>query len=79
MGNPSKFDDEEDEEEVEYITNVVLGIQAPQKFPAKVLSEEEKRIWSAVTWPSSLAEVLHQRREMAKVKTKLTIDAFRTT
>lgn len=69
----------EGDEDVEYISNVVVGIQAPRKFPAKTLSEEERRIWSTITWASSLGDVLERSRELERVKTKLTIDAFLAT
>ena len=68
-----------DDEDVKYITNIVVGIKAPQKFPTKVLSEEEKRIWFVVSWPSSLADVLQRICEMANAKTKLSVEPFRAT
>lgn len=45
--------------------------------PVKVLSDVDKLKWSSVTWPSSLAETFKRSRDMKKIKTKLTIDAFR--
>lgn len=66
IGIPS---DDDVNEEVDYIINVVIGIQAPRKLPTKVLSEKERRIWSAVTWPSSMVAVLRRSRELARVKT----------
>lgn len=57
----------------------MVGTQAPRKYLAKVLSEEVRRIWSIVTWPSSLTDVIQRSCEMAKVKKKLTINAFHST
>lgn len=75
IGLPS----DDDDEEVEYITNDVVGIQAPRKFSKKILSKEEKRIWFASTWPSSLTNVLQRSREMDQKNTSLKIEAFRAT
>lgn len=69
-------DDDNEDEEDKYITNAIIGIPTPRKFPTKVLSEEEQRIWSAVSCPSSLADVLQRNYEVAKAKTKVTMDAF---
>lgn len=66
----------EEEEENKLILNIAIGLQAPRKYPFKVLSEKERSIWSAVTWPSSLAYVLQRSLEMDKIKMKLTGDAF---
>ena len=49
IGIPS--DDDEDDDKVEYISNVVVRIQAPRNFLEKVLLKEERRIWSVVLWP----------------------------
>lgn len=40
-GSPLESDDDEIGEEVEYATNVVIGLQAPRKHPTKVMTEEE--------------------------------------
>ena len=45
-------------------------------FHAKVLTDEEQIIWSTISWPCTVAKVLHKSIEMAKVKSKLTTDAF---
>lgn len=34
-------------------------------------------MWSVLSWPSTLPGVLRRSIEMAKAKTKLTVDAFR--
>ncbi|CAH1446997.1 unnamed protein product [Lactuca virosa] len=78
-GGEGNDDDGSGEDEIEYVTNAVIGIPAPKKFPAKVLSEEEQRIWSAVSWPSTLPDVFQRSVQMAKAETKLTVDAFRAT
>lgn len=72
----STLSDDDDAEDDKYFANAVIGIQALRKFPAKILSEEEQMIWSAVSWPSCLADVLKLSREMAKAKNELTIEAF---
>lgn len=74
MNPPTKDDDEEEDDDL--ITNAIVRLQAPQKYPTKVLPEEERRIWSAITWPSSLVDVLQRSHEMDKIKTKLTVDGF---
>lgn len=43
------------------------------------MTVEEQRIWSAVSWPSSLPDVLQRIIKMAKAKTFLTVQAFRAT
>lgn len=43
------------------------------------MTEEEQRIWSAVSWPSTLPDVLRRSIKMAKAKTKLTVDTIRAT
>lgn len=43
-GSPNDGDDDDDDDQYKYITNAIVGIPAPRKFPAKVLSEEEQRI-----------------------------------
>lgn len=35
--------------------------------------------WYSISWPSSLSEVFKRSQDMAKLKTKLSIDAFRAT
>ena len=57
----------------------MVGIQAPKKVLTEVLSKEDKRIWCAISWPSSLADALQRSRETAKAKTKLKIEAFQAT
>lgn len=52
------------DEDDKYITNAIIGIQAPRKFSDKILSEEEQRIWYVVSWPSSLADVLWRSHEV---------------
>ena len=59
--------------------NVVIGIPTPRRFPAKVLTKEKQRIWSAVSWPSSLPDVLQRGIQIAKAKTFLTAQAFHAT
>lgn len=75
LGSPYDDDDDLRDEDV-YVKKGVLGLQNRRKYPTKVLTEEEKRIWSAVSWPSTLDDVLHRSIEMAMVKIKLTVDAF---
>ena len=64
----------------EYISDeapkVVLGLQAPKMTIPKVITEEQKRISSAVSWPSSLPEVFEQTVKMAKAKSFLTTQPF---
>ena len=76
---PPIKDDEGDEEDNDHIKIDVIGLPASKEYLAKVLQEEENRIWSDVSWPSSFADVLQRSCEMAKLKTKLTGDAFRAT
>lgn len=59
------------------LKNVVVGLQASREYPVKVLSEKEKRIWSVVSWPSSMEDVLQRSCEMEKINTKLIVYAFR--
>lgn len=68
-----------DKEDEDQIKNVVVGLQVYREYPGKALSKEEKWIWFVVSCPSSLAYVLQRSLEMAKLKTKLTIDTFRAT
>ena len=68
--------EEEDSEKEEYVTNGVIGLEAPRMLFPKVMTEEEKRIWSTVFWPSSLPDVLQRGIKMAKEKTFLTAQAF---
>ena len=72
-------DNENDEEDVEYVTNADIEIPAPKKFIAKVRMEEDERIWSTVSWPSTLSNVLQRSIQTAKAKIKLMVDAFRAT
>ena len=46
LGNSSA---EEDSDEDKYVTNGVLGLEASKKLFPKVLSKEEKRIWSVIS------------------------------
>ena len=46
-------DDGEDSEEEEG-PKAVLANNAPRKLHTKELTEEEKKIWSTVNWPSTL-------------------------
>ena len=62
-----------------YVSNVVIGAEAPKKFPSKTLSEDEKRIWTTVSWSSSFSDVLQKSREKGKAKTKLKIEEFQAT
>lgn len=66
----------EEEEEENLIEDVVLGLQAIREKPVKVLLDAERLKWLSVTWPSTLAKTFKRCRDMAKIKTKLTIDAF---
>lgn len=59
-----------------FVTNGVLGLQALRKFPAMVFMEEEQQIWSAISWPSTLAEVLNKSIEMDKAERELIVVAF---
>lgn len=45
----------------------------------RIIPDEERHKWSTVSWPSNLADAFKRSMEMAKLKTKLTIDAFRAT
>ena len=62
-------DDDSDDNDV-YVKNGVVGLQAPRKFLTKAMMEKEQRLWSAVSWPSTLADVLQRTIEEAKAKTK---------
>ena len=77
LGNSSL--DDEDSDEDKYVTNGVLGVEAPKKIFPKVLSEKEKRIWSAISWPTSLTDAFQKVVQMAKAKSLLTAQAFRAT
>ena len=70
--------DDDDDEDL-YILNVVIGIEATKKFPSKTLLKNERRNSSTVSWPSFLPDVLKRSRDLAKPKTKLTVDSFRGT
>lgn len=61
------------------VDDVVLGLQAIREPPKKVLSKVEKMKWSPISYPSSLYKTFNRSQDMEKVKTKLTIDAFRPT
>ena len=74
LGNSS--DDEEDSEEEKYVTKGVLGLEVLKKLLLKALTEEEKRIWSATSWPSFLPDVLQRAIQMAKSKSFLAAQAF---
>lgn len=69
------FEDESvDEDDLE--KDVILGIQAMKKPPTRVISNVEKMKWSSVSWPSSLFDAVNRIRDIAKAKTKVTIDSF---
>lgn len=63
------------------MNDVILGTQATkeQHVISKVLFEEDKMKRSSVSWPSSLFEAFKRSRDVEKLRTKLTIDAFRST
>ena len=70
LGNNS--DDDEDNDEEKYVTKGFMAIGAPRKIFPKQMTEEEKRIWPAVSWPSSLPYVLQRGIQIAKAKSFLT-------
>lgn len=72
-------DGNDSDEEDFYVRNGVVGLPAPWKYLANVLTEEERRIWLVVNWPSTPADFLKRSIEEAKVKSKLTVDAFPAT
>lgn len=61
------------------MNDVILGLQAIREQPeiSKVLSQEDKKKWSSISWPSS--EVIKKNRDKAKLKINLTIDVVQAT
>lgn len=69
----------EDDEDEDLAENGFLGLPFIREQLVTILSNTEKLKWSSVTWSSSLAEMFRGSRDMEKINTKLTADAFRAT